>query len=325
MKLSSVLRSLFLSTAALALALSASAQSYPSKPIKIIVPFPAGAATDTLARSVGQKLAEAYGQPVVVENKAGATGTIGSQMVATSPADGYTLLMATTSTHGIAPNLYKNSPYDAVKDFEPVSLIGWTPNVLVVNPAVKANSVKELIALAKSQPGKMTFASSGSGSSIHLAGELFKSMTGVDMLHVPYKGAAPALTDLMGGQVDIMFDTVAQSLPQIKAGKLKALAVTTSRRSSALPDVPTLSEAGVPGYEMAGWIGLLAPKGTPKEVIEKLHAEIVKIVNAADLRARMTAAGVELMGSTPQEFGRVISSELPKYAKVMKDAGMQQE
>jgi tripartite-type tricarboxylate transporter receptor subunit TctC len=324
-KSTTVLTQLFVSAAAFAVALSAAAQTYPSKPIKIIVPFPPGAATDTLARSVAQKMAEAFGQPVIVENKAGATGTIGSAGVAASPADGYMLLMATTSTHGIAPNLYKTSPYNPVKDFEPVSLIGWTPNVLAVNNSVKANSVKELIALAKSQPGKMTFASSGSGSSIHLAGELFKSMAGVDMLHVPYKGAAPALTDLIGGQVDIMFDTVAQSLPQIKAGRIKAIAVTTSRRSSVLPDVPTVSEAGLPGYEMAGWIGLLAPKGTPKEVIDKLHAEIVKIVKAPDVRARMAAAGVELMGSTPQEFGHVIATELPKYAKVMKDAGMQPE
>lgn len=325
MKVKSFLSAVLLATVASATALTAAAQAFPSKPMKIIVPFPPGAATDTLARAVAQKLSEAYGQPVVVENKSGATGTIGSTQVMMSPPDGYTLLMATTSTHGIAPNLYKKAPYDPVRDFEPVSLVAWTPNVLAVNPSVKADSVKELIALARAEPGKITFASSGSGSSIHLAGELFKSMAGVDMLHVPYKGAAPALTDLIGGQVSIMFDTVAQSLPQIKAGKLKALAVTTRQRSSALPDVPTVSEAGLPGYEMAGWIGLLAPRGTPRDVIDKLAAEVARIVKLPDVRERMATLGVELAGSPPQEFGSVISTELPKYAKLMRDAGMQKE
>ena len=314
-----------MSVLAMVFSLSAAAQAYPSKSIKIIVPFPPGAATDMLARTFGQKLGEAFGQSVVVENKSGATGTIGSAFVATSPADGYMLLMATTSTHGIAPNLYKKAPYDPVKDFETISLIGWTPNVLAAHPNVPAKSVMELIAIAKAQPGKITFASSGTGSSIHLAGELFMSMAGVEMLHVPYKGAAPALADLIGGQVNIMFDTVAQSLPQIKAGKIKALAVTTAKRSSALPNVPTVSEAGLPGYEMAGWIGLLAPKGTPKDVIDKLHAEIAKIAAVPEVRERMIAAGVELVATTPQEFHSVISTELPKYAKVMKDAGMKQE
>ena len=325
MNIGSILRSIVLSLAAAAFPLASAAQGFPVRPMKIIVPFPPGAATDLLARTVAQRLSTAFGQPVVVENKAGATGTIGSSLVAGSPPDGYTLLMATTSTHGIAPNLYKKPPYHPVNDFEPVSLVGWTPNVLVVHPSVPASSVKELVALAKSREGKMTFASSGSGSSIHLAGELFKSMAGVEMLHVPYKGAAPALTDVMGGQVDVMFDTVAQALPQIKAGKLKALAVTTSRRSSALPDVPTVAEAGLPGYEMAGWIGLLAPKGTPAEAVERIHGEVVKIVNTPEVRERMVAAGVELAGTTPEEFRRVLTTELPKYARVMKDAGMQQE
>ncbi len=324
MKIVSTLRTLMLSTLAFA-SLSAGAQAFPTKPMKIIVPFPPGAATDTLARTVAQKMQEAFGQPVIVENKAGATGTIGSSMVAASPADGYTLLMATTSTHGIAPNLYKKPPYDPVKDFEPVSLVGWAPNVLAANPALPANNVKELIALAKAQPGKLTFASSGSGSSIHLAGELFKSMAGVDMLHVPYKGAAPALADLIGGQVDIMFDTVAQSLPQIKAGRLKALAVTTAKRSTALPDVPTVSEAGLAGYEMAAWIGLLAPAGTPKDIVDKLYREVVKITRAPEVQARMTAAGVELVATTPAEFLNILATEQAKYAKVMKDAGMKQE
>ena len=307
------------------LSLPAFGQEYPSKPIKIIVPFPPGAATDTLARTVGQKLSAAFNQPVVVENKSGATGTIGSSFVMNSPPDGYTFLMATTSTHGIAPNLYRKPPYHPVDDFTPVSLVGWTPNVLVVHPSVPANNVKELIALGKEQPGKLTFSSSGAGSSIHLAGELFKSMAGVDMLHVPYKGAAPALSDLIGGQVSMMFDTVAQSLPQIKAGRLKPLAVTTSRRSTVLPDIPTLDEAGLAGYEMAGWIGLLAPKDTPRAIVDKIQAEVAKMVKSPDVKDRMTALGVELAGTTPEEFHKVLSTELPKYAKLMKDAGMKQE
>jgi len=301
------------------------AQPFPSKPMKIIVPFPPGAATDLLARTVAQKMTEAWGQAVVVENKAGATGTIGSQFVMNSPADGYTLLMATTSTHGIAPNLYRKPPYDPLTDFQTVSLVGWAPNVLAVHPSVPANSVKELIALAKAQPGKLTFASSGPGSSIHLAGELFKSMAGVEMLHVPYKGAAPALMDVMGGQVTLIFDTVAQALPQIKAGKVRALAVTTSRRVSVLPDVPTVAEAGLPGYEMAAWIGLMAPKGTPKEVVDRIQGEVAKIIKDPGVREKMTTAGVELAGTTADEFHRILAAEVPKYAKVMKEAGMKPE
>jgi len=304
---------------------AAAADDFPSKAMKIVVPFPPGAATDILARRVAQKFSESFKQPVVVENRAGATGTIGSASVAKSPADGYTLLFATTSTHGISPNLYKNMPYDPVKDFEPISLVGWSPNVLVVHPSVPANSVKELVALAKANPQKYSFSSSGSGSSIHLAGEMFKSMAGVDMLHVPYKGATPAVTDLLGGQVQLMFDTVASSLPHIKAGKLRPLAVTTTKRSVALPSVPTMAEAGLPGYEMAGWLGLLAPKGTPKEIVDKLHAEVVKIVNMPDVIESMTAQGIDLWGSTPREFLGVISKDVPMYAKLMKSAGMQPE
>jgi len=304
---------------------AAAADDFPSKAMKIVVPFPPGAATDILARKVAQKFSESFKQPVVVENRAGATGTIGSASVAKSPADGYTLLFATTSTHGISPNLYKNMPYDPVKDFEPISLVGWSPNVLVVHPSVPANSVKELVALAKANPQKYSFSSSGSGSSIHLAGEMFKSMAGVDMLHVPYKGATPAVTDLLGGQVQLMFDTVASSLPHIKAGKLRPLAVTTTKRSVALPSVPTMAEAGLPGYEMAGWLGLLAPKGTPKEIVDKLHGEVVKIVNMPDVVDSMTAQGIDLWGSTPREFLTVISKDVPMYAKLMKSAGMQPE
>jgi len=318
-------RSLAVLILAMMLAFSAAAQSYPSRPIKIVVPFPAGAATDTITRIFAQKLGEVFGQPVIVDNKAGATGAIGSSFVAAAPADGYTLLMATTSTHSVAPNLYKKPPYDPVKDFETVSLVAQGPHLLVVNPAIPVSSVKDLIALAKSRPGKITFASSGNGSSIHIAGELFKSMANVDMLHVPYKGAAPAVNDVISGQVSIMFDTLTQSLPHIQSGRLKALAVTTAQRSSALPNVPTLSEAGLPGFEITTWIGLLAPMGTPKHVIDRIHTEIVKIAKLDDVRAQLGSAGVQLVASTPQEFHRLLSTEVPKFGKVMREAGMEQQ
>lgn len=306
-------------------AVVAAADDFPSKLVRIVVPFPAGGTTDILARIVAQNMSETFKQSVIVDIRSGATGTIGAVFVAKSPPDGYTLLMATTSVLTINPSFYKSIPYDTVKDFEPISLVGWAPNVLVVHPSVRASSVKDLIALAKAQPGKLSFASSGTGSSIHLAGEMLKSMAGVDMLHVPYKGAASAMVDLLGGHVQLMFDNVATSIPHIKAGTLRPLAVTMTKRSAAVPAVPTMEEAGLPGYEMAGWIGLAAPKGTAKEIVDKLHAEIVRIAKIPELQEKMTVQGVDLMGSTPQEFLQVIRKELPMYAKLMKDAGMKPE
>jgi tripartite-type tricarboxylate transporter receptor subunit TctC len=301
---------------------AARAQDYPDKSIKMVVPFPAGAATDAIARLVAQKLAARWNVPVIVENRAGATGSIGSNYVAKSAPDGYTLLVATSSSHTMAPYLSEHNTWDPIKDFEPVGLLAWAPNVLVVNPKLKVHTVKELIALLKKSPGKYTFASSGTGSSIQLAGELFKTQAGVKMVHVPYKGAAPAITDLVGGQVDMMFDTVAQSLPFIQSGKLTALAVTPLKRSSSLPQVPTMHEAGVKDYEMAAWIGLLAPAGTPQAVVDKLSGALREVLDMPDVREQMAQRGLDQPTETRQQFGELIARELPKYADIMRQAGL---
>jgi tripartite-type tricarboxylate transporter receptor subunit TctC len=274
-----------LAAGALGLVPLAHAQSgYPGKPVRLVVPFPAGGTTDILARAVAQKLSEAWGQSVVVDNRPGAGGNIGSELVARAAPDGYTLLMGTVGTHAINASLYSKMPYDHVKDFAPVILVAGVPNVLVVNPSVPVNSVPELIAYLKANPGKVNFASSGSGTSIHLSGELFKVMTGVQMTHVPYKGSAPALTDLVGGQVQLMFDNLPSSLAFIKAGKLRALAVTSAARAAALPDVPTIAESGVPGFEASSWVGVLAPTGTPPDVIARINAEVGMWLASPDAR-----------------------------------------
>jgi len=305
-----------------AFALLSHAQApFPSKPIRIVVPFPAGGTTDILARAVAQKLTETLGQSVVVDNRPGAGGNIGAELVAKSPPDGYTLLMGTVGTHAINPSLYAKMPYDHVKDFTPVILVAGVPNVLVVNPSVPANSVQELIAYIKANPGKVNFASSGSGTSIHLSGELFKTMAGVSMTHVPYKGSSPALTDLMGGQVQLMFDNLPSSLPQIKAGKLRALAVTSAQRASALPDVPTVAEAGLPGFEASSWFGLLAPAGTPKDVVTKLNAEVAKWLATPEAREKLASQGAIAAGQSPDDFTRHIAAETAKWQKVVKESG----
>jgi len=294
---------------------------YPTKPIRIVVPFPAGGTTDILARAVGQKLTETNGQPVLIDNRPGAGGNIGAELVAKSPPDGYTLLMGTVGTHAINPSLYAKMPYDHQKDFAPVILVAGVPNVLVINPSVPANSVQELIAYGKANPGKLNFASSGSGTSIHLAGELFKTMSGVQMTHIPYKGSAPAIADLLGGQVQIMFDNLPSALPQIKAGKLKALAVTSAQRATALPDVPTIAEAGLPGFEASSWFGLLAPAGTPKEVIVKLNTEVAKWLASPEAREKLAAQGAIAAGKTPEDFTQHIVAETAKWQKVVKESG----
>jgi len=297
------------------------AQDYPNKPVRMVVPFPPGGTTDILARAVGQKLSESWGQQVVIDNRGGAGGNIGTDIVAKSPADGYTLLMGTVGTHAINASLYGKLPFDPIKDFAPVTLVASVPNVLVVNSTVDSKSVKELIALAKSKPGQLAFASSGNGTSIHLAGELFKSMTGTAMLHIPYKGSAPAIAELLGGQTNMMFDNLPSAMPHIKSGRLRALAVTSVRRSPALPDIPTIAETGISGYEASSWFGVLAPAGTPKDVVAKIQADIAKALNAPEIKERLSGQGAEPVGNTPEQFAEHIKAESAKWAKVVRDSG----
>ena len=297
------------------------AQAYPVKPIRLVVPFPPGGATDILARAVAQKLTDAWGQSVIVDNRPGAGGNIGSELVAKAAPDGYTLELGTVGTHAINASLYSKMPYDHVRDFAPVILVAGVPNVLVVNPGLPVNSVQELIAYAKANPGKLNFASSGSGTSIHLAGELFKVMAGVQMTHVPYKGSSPALQDLLGGQVQLMFDNLPPSLPHIKAGKLRALGVTSATRAPALPDVPTIAESGLPGFEASSWFGVLAPAGTPPAIIAKLNAEIAKWLDTPEAKEKMLTLGANAAGGTPEDFAKHIAAETAKWAKVVKESG----
>jgi len=294
--------------------------AYPTKPVRLVVPFPAGGTTDLLARAAAQKLSDAWGQQVIVDNRPGAAGNIGAELVAKSAPDGYTLLMGTVGTHAINASLYAKMPYDHVKDFTPVILVAGVPNVLVVNPQVPVNSVPELIAYAKANPGKLNFASSGSGTSIHLSGELFKTMTGVQMTHVPYKGSAPALTDLIGGQVQLMFDNLPSSLAFIKAGKLRAIAVTSSTRSAALPDIPTVADT-VPGFEASSWFGILAPAGTPRDIVMKINGETAKWLASPDAKEKLAAQGANVASGTPEDFAKHIQAETAKWAKVVKESG----
>jgi tripartite-type tricarboxylate transporter receptor subunit TctC len=303
------------------LACTSALAQYPNKPIKIVVPFPAGGTTDILARAVGGELQKSLGQPVVIENRAGAGGNIGSDVVAKSSPDGYTLLMGTVGTHGINVTLYPKMPYDAVKDFAPVSLVAGVPNVLVAAPSFAPNSVKELIDAAKKEPDKLTFASSGSGTSIHLSAELFKLMANVQMTHVPYKGSSAALPDVLSGQVNVMFDNAPSVIPHIRGGKLKALAVTSSARSPALANVPTIAEAGLTGYEASSWFGILAPAGTPKEIVDKLSQTIAKALQTPEMKERLSAQGADAVGSTPEQFTTHIKSEIDKWSKVVKASG----
>jgi tripartite-type tricarboxylate transporter receptor subunit TctC len=302
-------------------ALGAQAQSYPNKPIRLVCPFPPGGAVDIASRAVAHELTQILGQPVTVDNRPGAGGNIGAEIVAKSPPDGYTLLMTTSGIMAINPALYSKIPFDSIKDFAPVSTIVSLNNVLVVNPSVPAKSVKDVIALAKAQPGKLTYASSGNGTSIHLSGELFKSMAGVDMLHIPYKGSAPAVTDLLGGQVNMMFDNIPSSLPHIRAGKLRALAVTGAKRSQLLPDLPTIAEAGIPGYDSYVWFGVVAPAGTPPEIIGRLNAALVKTAATPSFRDRLTEQGYDVMSSTPEQMASSIRGEIAKWGKIVKASG----
>ena len=297
------------------------AQTFPAKPARIVVPFPAGGPLDTTARAIAQKLSEAWAQSVVVENKPGAGGNIGADLVAKSPADGYTVVMGALSTHAVNPSLYAKMPYDAQRDFAPITLVAITPNVLVVNPALPVHSVKQLIGYAKANPGKLSFGSGSNGSAGHLAGELLKVDAGIDMVHVPYKGAAPAMQALLAGDTQLMFDNLASAMQQVQAGKLRALAVTTAQRSKLAPDLPTMAEAGVGGFDISTWFGLLAPAGTPPDAVAKWHADVARILSAPDMRERLAAQGAEAAPDTPGEFSRFIGTEIAKYARIVKVSG----
>jgi tripartite-type tricarboxylate transporter receptor subunit TctC len=301
--------------------LLAQSAGYPNKPIRIIAPVPPGGGVDILARAVGQKLSEAFKVPVVVENKPGASAAVGTDVVAKSPADGYTLLMAYTA-HATNPYFNANLAYDTEKDFAAVSLVGYIPLVLVVNPSVPANSVRELIALAKAKPGELSYASGGAGAGAHLSGELFRHLAQVDVTHVPYKGNAPALVDLLGGQVTMMFDTVNTSMPHVKTGKLKLLATTTAKRSSLAPATPTMIEEGLPGFEVSAWYAVLAPAKTPRDVVAKLNAEIGRALADPDMKARFAEQGVEFVGGTPAEAEAFVRSERERWGRIIKASGM---
>ncbi|MBI3936971.1 MAG: tripartite tricarboxylate transporter substrate binding protein [Betaproteobacteria bacterium] len=294
---------------------------YPTKPIRLIVPFPPGGTTDVVARVIAQKLTENWSQQVVVDNRPGAGGIIGTELAAKAPADGYTLLLGSITTHAVNPSLYKKLPFDPLRDFAPVSLAVSTPQVLVVHPSVAAKSVKELIALAKAKPGQLNYASAGTGTSPHLTFELFKSMAGVNLVHVPYKGTGPAITDLIGGQVQTMITGVVALYPHIKAGKLRALGATSAKRVAALPDVPTIAESGVPGFDVASWFGVFAPAGTPKPVVTRLNAEIVKILAVPELRRKLAAQGADPATNTPEQFAAYVKSELARWGKVVQATG----
>jgi len=305
----------------LAFAVPAHAETFPSKTVKLVVPFPPGGPLDATGRAIAQKLTEAWGRSVIVENKPGAGGNIGADYVAKSPPDGYTVVMGALSTHAVNPSLYPKMPFDAQNDFAPITRVAITPNVLVVNPSLPVHSVKELIAYAKANPGKLSFGSGSIGSAGHLAGELFKVDAGVDMVHVPYKGAAPAMQGLLAGDTQVMFDNLASAMSQVKAGKLRALAVTTAERSKLVPELPTMAEAGVPGFDISTWYGLLAPAATPPDVIAKWHAEVTKILSAPEMRERLAAQGAEAAPDSPADFTEFIASELVKYAKIVKASG----
>jgi tripartite-type tricarboxylate transporter receptor subunit TctC len=306
-------------------ATTSSAAEYPIKPVRIVVGLAAGGPTDVVVRIFAARMSENWGQPMVVENRPGAGATISADVVAKSPADGYSLLNCNVATHGISPSLYKNLPYDPVKDFAPISLIGTTPNILVVNPSVPAKSVSEFIALAKASPGKLYYGSSGVGASPHLTMELFKSQTGTNIVHVPFKGSSLVMPELLSGRIQAMFDNLPGQVAYVKSGKLRGLGVTSVKRSALLPEVPTIAESGVPGFEVTVWYGVCAPAATPPPILTKLNADIVKALNMPDLRQRLVDNGVDAAPMSAEEFAALISSEMKKWAKAIKDAGIQPE
>ncbi len=319
------IRRALIAAAALLGSMGAGAQgTYPDRPIHITVTFTPGGAPDILARLIGERLATAWGQAVVVDNRPGAGGNIGSEFVAKSAPDGYNLVLGTVGTHAINGSLYPKMPYDMVRDFAPVSLLATTPNMLVVHNGVPAKNLQEFIALGKRE-GKMSFASSGSGTSIHVSGELFKSMTGIDMQHIPYKGRASALPDVLGGRVTMMFDNMPSSLPLVREGKLRALGVTSAKRSAAAPDIPTIAEQGLPGFDAVSWFALFAPAGTPRPIIDKLQAEVSRMFKTPEVNRRLTELGLDPVAGTPDELAAYQRTEITKWAKVVKDSGAKAE
>jgi|ERR1043166_7665579 tripartite-type tricarboxylate transporter receptor subunit TctC len=306
-------------------ATSVLAQNFPSKPVRIIVPFATGASGDTVSRIIGPKLGEALGQSIVVDNRPGGGGVVGAEVVAKSAPDGYTMLLGSPGPLALNPHLMPNIPYDATRDFSPVILIAMVPSILLVTPALPVKSVKELIALAKARPGQLNYASTGSGSAPHLAGELFKLLTHTDIVHIPYRGSGAANTDLIAGQVMVMFDNISSGLPYAKSGRLRGLAVTGSKRSALIPSLPTMVEAGVPGYEAGSWNALVVPAGTPKEIITRLNAEIVKVLSIPEVRERITGLGTEVVGGTPEQLGAFLQQEYAKWGRTIKSAGIKLE
>jgi tripartite-type tricarboxylate transporter receptor subunit TctC len=319
------LRIALLCLAIAALSPQVQAQGWPTKPVKMVVGFPPGGGTDILARIVAQKLSEAWGQTVIVENHPGASATIGSNLVAKAAPDGYTLSMGQLTPNAIAPALFAKLPYDAVKDFVPIILVGTSPNVLVINPSVAAKNVAELVALAKSKPGSLTYASSGSGSLQHIAAELFKSVAGVEILHVPFKGSGQAVTDLMSGQVDMNFDSIPAVIQHVKSGKLRALAVTSAKRASAFPELPAIAESGYKDYDLTTWWGLFAPAGTPADIVARVHRDTLAALHNAELKERFANLSVDPGGGTPREFADYVLREIAKYDKIVKRLNIKAE
>ena len=299
--------------------------AYPVRPLRFIVPFPPAGGGDIVARAVGERLAERLGQQVVIDNRGGASTIIGAELAARAPGDGHTLFLAPNTTMAVIPSLRRDLPYDPIADFQPISLLTTSPYLLVVNPALPATSVRELIALAKAKPGRIDYATPGRGTSNHLAAEMFRLMSGADLTHIPFKGTAQAYTSVMGGHVSMMFSSTASVLPHVKAGRLRALAISTARRNPAVPEIPTIAEAGVPGYHAASWSGIVTPRGTPRAIVDRLNTEVAAVLRESDLRQRLAGQGYDPETSTPQAFGAFIRTELERYGKLVKAAGITME
>ena len=316
---------IFLAVSLMALAPSAQAQAWPVKPIRLVVPYPPGGSTDLLARSMGQKLGEALGQQIIVDNRAGASGMLGSEIVARTAPDGYTILLGTGATHGLNLLLSKTVPYDPVKDFTPITAAAEVPIILVVHPSVPAANAKELVEYGKKNPGKLAFGSSGTGSPHHLAGELFKQVGGIDLVHVPYKGAAPAVQDLIGGQIPMVFTTLSTALPHIRAGKIRAIGFVEAKRQASVPEIPTIGES-LSGYVMpVSWLGFFAPAGLPEPILKRLNAEIVKAVQSPDVRAKLEGAGMPVVGTSAEEFARMVKDDIETFRRIVTAAGIKPE